>query len=109
SIISMGLTPFLMNYADRITYFLVKLPIPVPVRKRLDNLKKSNKTEGLTLEELHDHLVIIGYGINGQNISKAAKNANIPYVITDLEPDAFEKAKKAGEPIVFGDATNPVI
>ncbi|UJH91346.1 NAD-binding protein [Antarcticibacterium sp. 1MA-6-2] len=60
-------------------------------------------------KNFHDHLVIIGFGINGQNISKAAKHANIPYVVTDLEPDAFEKGKKAGEPIIFGDATNPLI
>lgn len=109
SIITMGLTPFLMNYAARITYYLIKIPIPTQVRRRLDTIKKVTKAEDIPLEELRDHLVIIGYGINGQNISKAAKSANIPYVITDLEPDAFQKAKQKGEPVVFGDATNPVI
>lgn len=109
SIITMGLTPFLMNYAPQITYFLVKLPIPSNVRARLDNVKRIHQNQQSVTEELSDHLVVIGYGINGQNISKAAKNAKIPYIIVDLEPESFEKAKKAGEPIVFGDATNPVI
>ncbi len=109
SIITMGLTPFLMSYSHQITYNLLKIPIPVTVRKRLDNFKKVHKAEEVPLEELKDHLVIIGYGINGQNISKAARSANIPFVITDLEPDAFQKAKDNGEPAVFGDATNPLI
>lgn len=109
SIITMALTPFIMNYAAALTYSLVKIPIPTAVRRRLDNVKRQSRMTDVPTEELQDHLVIIGYGINGQNISKAAKYANIPYVVTDLEPDAFNKAKLAGEPIIFGDATNPLI
>ena len=109
SIITMGLTPFIMNYAGDMTYFLIKLPIPGAVRRRLENVKKVSKAETESLEDLHDHLVIIGYGINGQNISKAAKNADIPYVIVDLDHDALQKAKNAGENLVFGDATDPMI
>jgi len=109
SIITMGLTPFLMNYAGQITYFLLKIPIPSPVRDRLNNLKKTSNNENKSTEELKDHLVIIGYGINGKNISKAAKSANIPYVVIDLDPESFHNAKNALEPIVFGDASNPVI
>jgi CPA2 family monovalent cation:H+ antiporter-2 len=109
SIITMGLTPFLINNADQITYFLLKMPIPSTVRHRLDNVKKYQKTDDIKIDELHDHLVVIGYGINGQNISKAAKFAKIPYVITDLDHDSFQKAKRSGEPIVYGDASNPVI
>ncbi len=109
SIITMGLTPFLMNLAPRITYFLVKLPVPANVRKRLNNVKRVHQNQQTPEKELSDHLVIIGYGINGKNISKAAKNAKIPYIIVDLEPDSFHEAKIGGEPIVFGDATNPVI
>ncbi len=109
SIITMGLTPFLMNYAGQITYFLLKIPIPVPVRDRLNNLKKTSHNQNKPTEELKDHLVIIGYGINGKNISKAAKSANIPYVVIDLDPESFHNAKNALEPIVYGDASNPVI
>jgi monovalent cation:H+ antiporter-2, CPA2 family len=109
SIITMALTPFLMNYAPNITYYLVKLPIPSAVRKRLNHFHKSSLAKEAVHDELKDHLVIIGYGINGQNISKAARSANIPYIVIDLEPEAFNKAKKGNEPIVFGDATNPEI
>ncbi|CAM4249302.1 cation:proton antiporter [Gillisia hiemivivida] len=109
SIITMALTPFLMNYAPRLTYFLLKIPVPKTIRKRLISYHNIQLQNHSNIEELKDHLVIIGYGINGKNISKAAKSTNIPYVIVDLEQDAFLEAKSNKEPIVFGDATNPVI
>ncbi len=110
SIITMGLTPFLMAKANKFTYSILKAPISSAVRKRLENIKKSsNAEEDFSEENLHDHLVIIGYGINGENISKAAKQAEIPYVILDTDPDTFSKAKKKNEPIIFGDATNSLI
>ncbi len=110
SIITMGLTPFLMAKAHNFTYAILKVPISSGVRKRLENIKKSSKVEeDFSEENLHDHLVIIGYGINGENISKAAKKAEIPYVILDTNPDTFKKAKNQNEPIIFGDATNSLI
>jgi CPA2 family monovalent cation:H+ antiporter-2 len=109
SIITMALTPFLMNYAGQITYFLLKAPIPAAVRKRLNNVRKVHLEENDKITELKDHLVIVGYGINGTNISKAAKSANIPYVVIDLDPESFQNAKKAMEPIVYGDASDSVI
>ncbi|MDR5590545.1 cation:proton antiporter [Christiangramia sp. SM2212] len=110
SIITMGVTPFLISAAPKITYSLLKAPIPPAVRKRLENIKKSSKAEEEFSEEnLHDHLVLIGYGINGSNISKAARKAEIPYVIIDANPESFEKAKNGGEPIIFGDATQATI
>ncbi|WP_300437931.1 cation:proton antiporter [Christiangramia sp.] len=111
SIITMGVTPFLISAAPRMTYAILKAPIPAAVRKRLENIKKSSsmEEEEFSEENLHDHLVVIGYGINGTNISKAARKAEIPYVILDANPETFEQAKKNNEPIIFGDATNPVI
>ncbi len=110
SIISMGITPFFISNAEKWTYAILKAPISSAVRKRLENIKKSTKAhEDFSEENLHDHLVIIGYGINGQNISKAAKKAEIPYVILDINPDTFEKAKISKEPVIFGDATNNTI
>ncbi|MDT0644559.1 cation:proton antiporter [Zunongwangia sp. F363] len=109
SIISMGLTPFLISYSTKLTYALLQAPISSAVRKRLNAMRKTAEKEEVPQENLQDHLVIIGYGINGGNIAKAAKNANIPYVIVDMEPESIEKAKAKGEPVVFGDATNPTI
>ena len=31
-------------------------------------------------EKLDKHILIVGFGLNGQNVAKAAKSAGIPYV-----------------------------
>jgi CPA2 family monovalent cation:H+ antiporter-2 len=51
------------------------------------------------------HLVIIGYGVNGRNLARAARIGGIPYVIIDMNPDSVRQARKEGETIIFGDAT----
>lgn len=109
SIISMALTPFLLSAAPRITYYLLRAPMPQAVRRRLDRFRRINEKAETTPKNLEDHLVIIGYGINGENISRAARNADIPYVIVDIDPDAYQKAIKKKEPVIFGDATNTLI
>ncbi|MFV8224344.1 cation:proton antiporter [Christiangramia aquimixticola] len=110
SIITMGITPLLIASSSRITYAILKAPIPSAVRTRLENIKRSSKAdEEFSEENLKDHLVLIGYGINGSNISRAAQKAEIPYVIIDSNPETFNKAKGKKEPIIFGDATNATI
>ncbi len=110
SIITMGLTPFLIAAAPKITYSILKARVPASVRHRLESLNKHKTIDETDApKELDDHLIIIGYGINGENIAKAARNAEIPYVILDTDPVTFKKAKNNNEPIIFGDATNSLI
>jgi len=58
---------------------------------------------------LSDHVIIIGYGLNGRNLAKAANVGGIPYRIIDMNPDTVTRERANGEPISFGDATNPEI
>ena len=110
SIMSMGATPFVIDFSDKIADFLFKTPLPKNVRRRLKNITKNNAHNNKIEEEnYHDHLIIIGYGVNGENVAKAAKRANIPYLIVDLDPAAIKKGKDNNEPIIFGDACNDVI
>jgi monovalent cation:H+ antiporter-2, CPA2 family len=108
SIITMGATPFLMMSADKITDYLIKAPLPKRIRLRLNNIQ-SKKEKEVFHHVLKDHLVIIGYGINGQNVALAARQANIPYVIIELDPEKIKEAKKNDEPIIYGDAANDTI
>ena len=107
SIISMGATPFIINLSPKMSNFILRAPLPSSVREKLKkNARNKEVASNITDEDFHDHLVIIGYGINGQNVAKAARKADIPYVIVELDPSAIKKAHKIGEPIVYGDATN---
>lgn len=107
SIISMGATPFIISFSPKMAHFLLRTPLPATVRKKLKaTARKKEIEEKMAEESFHDHLIIIGYGINGQNVAKAARKAKIPYVIVELDPVAIKKARLKGEPVVYGDATN---
>jgi monovalent cation:H+ antiporter-2, CPA2 family len=110
SIITMGGTPFVIQWAPRIADFLIKVPISGKVRSRLDaRQKRKLELQQAEVQHLHDHIVIIGYGLNGENVAKAAREANIPYVIMELDPEAIKKGRKTDEPIVYGDASDEII
>lgn len=54
---------------------------------------------------MNDHLIIVGYGVNGRNVALSAKNEAIPYVIVDIDPETVKSGLRNGEPIRYGDAT----
>ena len=58
---------------------------------------------------MSDHLVIIGFGVNGKNVAKTAAQASIPYVVLEHDPEVFKEAKAMGEPVIYGDAANGII
>ncbi len=70
---------------------------------------KKDKIELITSEEnlynLTNHLIIIGFGLNGRNLAAAAKFASIPYSIIEMNPVTVREETKKGEKIIFGDAT----
>ena len=107
SIITMGATPFVINFSPFIVRVILSTPLPKVVKTRLRTLsKRRDEINKIERESYHDHLVIIGYGVNGQNIAKAARKADIPYVIIDLEPSSLQKAKAKTDNLFYGDATN---
>lgn len=110
SIISMGATPFIIKYSSEITAYFLKIPVPAQVRYRLREITK-NRAKNNTIEETnyHDHIVIIGYGLNGENVAKAAKTAKIPYLIVDLDAEAVKKGQLKNEPMIYGDAADETI
>ncbi len=57
----------------------------------------------------NNHLVVIGFGINGKNLARAASISGIPYVVIEMNPDVVRHEKRNGEPIFYGDATQPEV
>jgi len=99
SVISMGLSPFIINAAPK---FAARFSA-VSVSEKADASQNSSQEQGI---DLNDHLVIVGYGMNGRNVARAAKVADIPYVIIDFNPDTYRKEKLKRESFVYGDASN---
>lgn len=59
---------------------------------------------------LRDHVVIAGYGVNGQNLARTLKATKIPYAILEMNPETVRTARAKGTPIHYGDCTRaPVL
>ncbi len=56
--------------------------------------------------ELRNHVIIIGYGRIGQNLSSFLRQEGIEYVGLDLDPVIVREAYEAGERVYYGDATH---
>src|SRR5690606_27664297 len=54
---------------------------------------------------LQKHVIIVGYGLNGQNLARVLRTVGIPYTILEVNAEAVRRAKAKGEKINFGDAT----
>lgn len=106
SILTMAITPFLIGYAEQLSDMIVKAALPEPVRRRLNKFQAGKKQQSFSVGEMHDHLVIIGYGLNGHNVARTARQAAIPYVVIEFEPEAYFEAKEEKHPVIFGDAAN---
>ncbi|HEY0977371.1 MAG TPA: cation:proton antiporter [Flavobacteriales bacterium] len=107
SILTMGLTPFALGHVDRIVRRVLTAFLPKPVAARLDGVMRFRRdTERNDAKALNDHLVIIGFGLNGQNVALAAQSASIRCVVIEEDPDLADLAQKRGMFAVYGDATN---
>ena len=106
SILSMVLTPFVIQSSEAIT----RLFTAHKVLKKIPTRSGSGATlPEEQVEQLKDHTIIIGYGVNGRNVAQAARFAKIPYVIIEINADTVKRERAKGEPILFGDATNHFI
>jgi len=56
------------------------------------------------------HVVIIGFGLTGQNLAKVLKSTGIPFVVIEMNKELANKAKEM-EPtkLIIGDATQQII
>ncbi len=107
SVLTMALTPFVMQNADKIADLLAKAPMASKLRQLAN--QGALVEESKVSEDLRDHLIIVGYGLNGTNVALAAKQASIPYVVLELNSETVKQERAKGEPIIFGDATDPFI
>ncbi|MDD1751325.1 MAG: cation:proton antiporter, partial [Methanothrix sp.] len=101
TVLTMAATSFIIKISPRIADAVARLPFS-------QSRKSSNFSEPAivaNVEAMKDHIIIIGYGVNGRNVARSAKSENIPYVIVDIDPEIAKIEAKNGEPISYGDAT----
>ncbi|MGD9904664.1 MAG: cation:proton antiporter [Vicinamibacterales bacterium] len=74
--------------------------------------KRSRETfEAINLPEhgLRDQVVICGAGRVGRSIADALHPLGLPFVIVESDDRRVQQARRAGLPVIYGDATQPVV
>jgi CPA2 family monovalent cation:H+ antiporter-2 len=99
SVLTMALTPLLLAKGQVVADALLPLLPRRLVRGAGALVERERKGH------YDDHVIIVGYGLNGRNLAKVLKHRHIQYVIVETNPFTVSSQRKKGEHIVFGDAS----
>jgi CPA2 family monovalent cation:H+ antiporter-2 len=100
ALITMACTPFLIDYAPRIIDGLSEKKALIRSAPTKDDAIPSKISPPLS-----NHVIIVGFGLNGQDVARTAKLSAIPYTIIEMNAETVKREREKGEPIFFGDAT----
>lgn len=100
SILSMALTPFIYQLSTRVAFevghFFTK-----------GAAGQEFKGEERRKDSPSNHVIIIGYGLNGRNLARVLKEIGIHHVIMDINLVKVREAKANGHRAIYGDAAHP--
>ena len=96
SVITMVFSPVLMILAPRLSELVGKY---VKIRGEIFDMVEKG-------QNLENHVIIVGFGLNGKNIAKALKAIGVPYVVVELNIFTVKKMREMGELIYYGDGTS---
>jgi CPA2 family monovalent cation:H+ antiporter-2 len=99
SIITMIFTPFMIQGSGRFSDYFERLPISRKI--------KSGRFQEDVFEkqELTNHVIVVGFGLNGRNVTKVLSASAIPFIVLEINPETVRVEKKRGIPISYGDAS----
>jgi CPA2 family monovalent cation:H+ antiporter-2 len=93
-VLSMIMTPFVLKNISKIVDMIIVTP---------EASEEYTVVEGE--EKLKGHIVLIGFGRLGKNISKLISKNNMKYIAIESDILSVKEAKKAGKPVIFGNAS----
>lgn len=101
AVITITATPFMFKGAEKLAAKLN--PILSKFKVKNDQISLNHA------KTLENHLVIIGYGVNGRNLANAAKQSGIEYIIIEMNPVTVREETAKGVPMIYGDASQQPI
>jgi len=103
AIITMAVSPFIMQASKKLADLLSRLPLPQIMVKGLFPL------EEIEIPKMKNHLVIIGKDSSSIKLSVMAKYIKLPYISIIFDPVLARERQNKGETVVYGDAVNDPI
>lgn len=103
AIITMVFTPFMIQGSGRFSDYFERLPV--------SGVLKLGRFHEDVFEraELKNHVIVVGFGLNGRNVSRVLSASGIPFVVLEMNPETVRVEKKHGVPIVYGDASREAV
>jgi K+:H+ antiporter len=96
-ILSMLATPFLVAASDRI---VLRFTASEWMARSLEMHQVAVRT--LATER---HVIVLGYGRNGQRLARLLEAEGVRYVALDLDPERVREATLAGDTVVYADCS----
>jgi CPA2 family monovalent cation:H+ antiporter-2 len=103
SVATIALTPLLLRVAPALASGIARLP--GATRFDMREVGREVRVE----DPRENHLVVIGYGVNGRNVTRAAALAGVPHLAVDMNPSLVTSERSRGVPIHYGDATRQAL
>lgn len=98
-VLSMVLSPMILNNNKRVARFLLREHGPVRTA--------SEREEAATHEiARREHVILCGFGRVGQNVARVLESQGFEYIALDLDPARIRAARQAGDPVIFGDSAD---
>ncbi|WP_029215698.1 cation:proton antiporter [Kallotenue papyrolyticum] len=98
ALLTIVLTPQLLNAS-------------APLSRRLQ--RRQDRAFALDFERdlspLRDHIIIAGYGRVGRYTADLLQRLSLPCVVIELDQNAAERARRAGLPVIYGDASSEIV
>ena len=91
--LTMALTPIMAAFGKR------------AARRLNPNIKLSTNELLQEANDLHNHIIIFGYGRTGRVIAKVLTAQDEQHIIIDSDSTNVREGRKNGKPVLFGDAT----
>ena len=78
-------------------------------RSRLCGWWLADRTPPAGRQELSDHVIIAGFGLNGRNLAAALAEFGVPHVVLELNPETVRRERALGLDIHYGDCTRAAV
>lgn len=64
---------------------------------------------GAAAMTIEQHVIIVGYGLNGQNLAKVLRATKVPYCVIEMNHSLVTIAREEGDHVLVGDAARMAI
>ena len=96
-VVSMAASPFVIRHSGLLTtWFTRRREEPSDLERELASTREA---------AARSHVIVCGYGRVGQNLARVLEKQGFEYIALDMDPIRTRAARNAGEPVVFGDAS----